>query len=85
MIESGKFKIFVGFSTFPLKASIVYKDSMKLEVSVADLPALRAAVKKAIKKAQEYAPTEEEKLIIKQEREFVARVKVITAKKPKKS
>lgn len=60
MIKSGKFQAFVGFTTFPMKVNITYKGQV-LSVNASDLPNLRAVVKKAIVKAKQLAPSEEDK------------------------
>lgn len=60
MLKSGKFQDFVGFTTFPMKVNITYKEQV-LSVCASDLPHLRAIVKKAIKKAEQLAPSEEDK------------------------
>lgn len=57
---SGKFKVMIGFNQYPMMAHIVYKDQV-LKVNVSDLPCLLAIVKKAILKADQLSPTDEDK------------------------
>lgn len=78
-IESGKFKAFVGFMNFPATTTIVYRDSLKLEILSSDLRSLRTVVDRAIKKAEQLAPTDEDREEAKRHREYLSRVKNITA------
>lgn len=57
---SGKFKVYVSFNSFPMMVHIIYKDQV-LKVNAADLPFLYAVVKKAIVKAEQLAPSDEDK------------------------
>lgn len=60
MIKSGKFRALIGFLNFPMKVHITYGDQV-LRINASDLPGLRAVVKKAIKKAEQLGPTDEDK------------------------
>jgi hypothetical protein len=78
-IESGKFKAFVGFTEFPLKTTIVYRDSLKLEILSSDLRSLRTVIDRAIEKTKQLAPSDEDREETRRHREYLARVKSITA------
>lgn len=60
-IKSGKFAAYVSFNIFPMRITIAFNDTLIGKFSLSELKCLRAVIKRAIKKAEQTAPTEDDK------------------------
>lgn len=60
-IKSGNFAAYVSFNIFPMKVTIAHKGQVVLKCNASELKNLRAVIKRAIQKAEQTAPSEEDK------------------------
>lgn len=61
MIKSGKFQAYVSFGVYPLHINIAFKEQLIGKFTLTELKNLRAVTKRAIQKAEQTAPSEEDK------------------------